>query len=186
LVPIVSLWLPILLSAVIVFIVSAIIHMMLPLHRNDYRKVPSEDAVMNALRGFNLTPGEYMMPRPDGPQGMKQPEFLDKRTKGPVAILTVFPSGTPNMGPQLGGWFLYSVVVGAFVAFVTGGAVAPGAPYLHVFHFAGLTAFACYTIGLWQNSIWLGRPWSTTFRHTIDGLLYAGMTAGTFGWLWPK
>jgi hypothetical protein len=185
-VPIVSLWLPILLSAVIVFVVSSIVHMMLPLHRNDYAKVPSEDAVMSALRGFNLTPGEYMMPRPDGPEGMKKPEFLEKRKQGPVAILTVFPSGMPNMGPLLMQWFLYSVVIGVFVAYVTGRAVPPGTSYLHVFRFAGATAFACYTVGLWQNSIWLGRPWATTFRHTIDGLLYAGVTAGTFGWLWPK
>ena len=40
-----ALWLPILLSAVIVFVASSIIHMVLPVHRGDYRKLPEEDRV---------------------------------------------------------------------------------------------------------------------------------------------
>src|SRR6266851_8791731 len=38
-----ALWLPIVLSAVIVFVASSIMYMLLPYHRSDYRKLPEED-----------------------------------------------------------------------------------------------------------------------------------------------
>ena len=47
-------------------------------------------------------------------------------------------------------------------------------------------AFACYAIAGWQDSIWFKRSWSTTLKNTFDGLIYALVTAGTFGWLWPR
>jgi|SRR6266487_6983884 len=185
-VPIASLWLPILVSAVIVFIVSSIIHMVLPYHHTDFAKVPSEDQVMESLRKFNLPPGDYMLPRPDSMKGMKSPEFKEKMTRGPVAVMTVMKSGPPSMGQSLVQWFLYLLVVGVFSAYVTGRALATGAPYLTVFRFAGCTAFLCYAVALWQDSIWYKRKWSTTLKNTFDGLVYGLMTAGTFGWLWPR
>src|SRR5258706_1503931 len=123
-----SLWLPILLSSVIVFLVSSIIHMALPWHKSDYPKVPNEDKVMEALRPFAIPPGDYMIPRPASAQDMRSPEFLEKRRKGPGMVLTVLPSGPPSMGSHLALWFLYSVVVGLLAAFVAGRAVPPGAP----------------------------------------------------------
>ncbi len=185
-VSIASLWLPILVSAVIVFVVSSIIHMMLPYHRTDYRKLPSENEVMEALRKFNIPPGDYMMPRPDGMEGMKKPEFIEKLNKGPVAVMTVMKSGPFNMRTSLLQWFIYSLVVGVLAAYVTGRALGPGAQYLTVFRFAGCTAFIAYAIALWQDSIWYHKAWSTTFKNTFDGLIYGLMTAGTFGWLWPR
>ena len=184
-VPLMSLWIPILLSAAIVFVVSSIIHMVLPYHRTDFRKLRDEDGVMDALRKFNIPPGEYMVPRAGSPKEMKAPEFIDKVKKGPVAIMTVMPSGQPSMGTNLLLWFLYSIVVGIFAAYVAGRALGPGTPYLAVFRFAGCTAFVGYAVALWQNSIWYKRAWSTTLKSTLDGLVYALLTAGTFGWLWP-
>jgi len=184
-VPILSLWLPILLSAVIVFVVSSIIHMVLPYHRSDFGKLPDEDGVMDALREFNIPPGEYVMPCAGSPKEMKTPEFTAKLGKGPAAFMTVVPSGPPAMGRSLIEWFLYSVVVGILAAYVTGRALGPGAHYLAVFRFAGCTAFIGYAVALWQNSIWYRRAWSTTLKSTFDGLVYALLTAGTFGWLWP-
>ena len=55
-----------------------------------------------------------------------------------------------------------------------------------MFRFVGASAFLAYTVALWQNSIWLKRAWSSTLKHTFDGLVYALVTAGTFGWLWPR
>ena len=185
-VPIASLWLPILVSAVIVFIVSSIIHMVLPYHHTDFATLPSEDQVMESLRRFNIPPGDYMVPRPQGMEGMKKPEFKEKMNQGPVAVMTVMKSGPPSMGQSLVQWFLYLLVVGVFSAYVTGRALATGAPYLTVFRFAGCTAFLCYAVALWQDSIWYKRKWSTTLKNTFDGLVYGLMTAGTFGWLWPR
>ncbi len=181
-----ALSLPILLSAVIVFVVSSLIHMVLPWHKSDYPKLVNEDQVMNALRPLGIPPGDYMMPRPSSGQEMRSPEFLEKMKRGPVAMLTVMPSGPVTMGKNLTQWFLFAVVVGVFAAYVAGRALPAGAPYLAVFRFAGVTAFLGYSAALWPMSIWYRRSWTTTIKGTIDGLLYALLTAGTFGWLWPR
>jgi hypothetical protein len=57
LVSLAALWLPILLSAVIVFIASSIMHTVLPYHRGDYRGLPDEDNLLASLRGAGLTRG---------------------------------------------------------------------------------------------------------------------------------
>jgi len=185
-VPIVSLWVPILVSAVIVFVVSSILHMVLPVHRSDYRKLPDENGVMDALRKAGVGPGDYMFPHAGSMADLKSPAFTEKRTKGPVASMTVMESGPVSMGPSLAQWFLYCVVVGVFAAYVAGRALEPGAHYLKVFRFAGVTAFVGYSLALWQNTIWYKRAWTTTLKANVDGLVYGLLTAGTFGWLWPK
>lgn len=181
-----SLWLPIVLSAVIVFIASSVMHMLLPYHRSDFRKIPSQDAVMEALRPFEIPPGDYMLPCGEGPESMKDPAFIEEMTKGPVVLLTVMPSGPPTMTGSLVQWFVYCVVVGVIAAYIAGRALAPGAEYLSVFRFAGCTAFVGYSLALVQNSIWYKRRWSTTLKSMADGLAYAVLTAGIFGWLWPS
>jgi len=184
-VPVMSLCIPILVSAVFVFIASSIIHMMLPWHRGDMKQLPSEDDVMEALRRANVTPGDYMTPYCSSMQAMKDPAFLEKRNKGPIAFLTIVKGGPPSMGSSLLLWFLFSVLVSVFAAYLAGRALGPGAPYLSVFRFAGAAAFMGYSLALLQNSIWYKRNWSATIKTMIDGLLYGLLTAGTFGWLWP-
>lgn len=181
-----SLWLPILVSAVFVFIVSSIIHMFLPYHRSDFAKVPSEDDVMDALRKFDIPPGDYVFPYAGSPEAMRSEEFQAKSKKGPAAFVTFVEPGPPAMGTSLVLWFVYSIAIGIFTAYVTGRALGPGAEYLNVFRFAGTTAFLCYAVALWQDSIWYKRKWSTTVKNTFDGLVYALLTAGVFGWLWPS
>jgi hypothetical protein len=185
-VTIVSLWLPILLSAVIVFIVSSIIHMVLGYHNNDFVKLPKEDEVMDALRPYSIPPGEYVMPYAGGSKEMGSPEFIEKLTKGPSAFMTVLESGPYKMGMQLTQWFVYCIVVGILAAYISSRALTAGADYLAVFRFVGCTAFIAHTAALWSNSIWYKRSWSTTLKSTFDGLVYALFTAGTFGWLWPS
>jgi hypothetical protein len=185
-VSIASLWLPILLSAVIVFVASSVIHMVLTYHKHDILALPKEAEVMAALRPFNIPPGDYGMPRPASMKDMGTPEFAEKRKKGPVAFMTVLPPGPPETAAQMVQWFLYSVVISLFSAYVAGRAVGPSADYLMVFRFVGTTAFMGYAMALPQFSIWYRRNWATTLRSMFDGLLYASLTAGTFGWLWPR
>ena len=180
-----SLWLPILLSAVFVFIVSSIIHMFLPYHRSDFVKVPSEDEVMDALGKANIPPGDYVFPYAGSMEAMKSPEYVEKMNKGPAAFMTVVKSGPPSMGGSLVLWFIYSLVVSVFAAYIASRALGPTESYLSVFRFAGATSFAGYSLALMQNSIWYKRKWSSTFKSMCDGLIYALVTAGTFGWLWP-
>ena len=181
-----ALWLPILLSAVIVFVASSIIHMVLPWHKSDYPKMPNEDKVRDALRPFAIPPGDYFVPRADDMKDMKTPEFAAKLNQGPVMVLTMMPNGQFSMGRNLGLWFLYCVVTGLFAAFVAGGALPAGTSYVRVFHVVALCTFMGYTLALWQMSIWYRRAWGTTIKSTFDGLIYALLTAGTFGWLWPR
>jgi len=180
-----ALWLPILLSAVIVFIVSSVIHMASPWHKSDYPKMPNEEKVMDALRPLAIPPGDYMLPRPSNRQEMRSPEFAEKVKKGPVLMMTVWPGGQTGMGKNLVMWFLYAVVIGVFSGYVASRALSAGGDYLAVFRFVGTTAFLSYSVALWQMSIWYRRSWTTTIKATVDGLIYALLTAGTFGWLWP-
>jgi len=181
-----ALWLPILASAVIVFIASSIIHMAPLWHRSDCPALPDQDRIMDALRPFTLKPGEHMLPRAADMKAMKAPEFIEKLKRGPVIYMTVLPNGPFSMSRNLIQWFIYTLVVGVFAAYVTGRVLPSDADYLHVFRVAGTTAFIAYAVGLWQQSIWYSRPWSTTLKLTLDGLIYALLTGGAFGWLWPR
>ena len=180
-----TLWLPIFVSAVLVFAASSVIHMLSPWHRSDYPKLVSEERVMDALRPLAIPPGDYMVPRPSSREELRTPQFVEKLKKGPVLMLTVWPGGSLSMGKQLGQWFVYAVVVGCFAGYVAGRALPGGAPFWSVFRFAGVTAFVGYSLALWQMSIWYRRSWLTTTKATVDGLIYALLTAATLGWLWP-
>jgi hypothetical protein len=185
-VTVLSLWLPVLLSAVAVFIVSSIIHMVLKYHANDFKKLANQDAVQEALRKFNIPVGEYMLPRCDHMKEMKDPAFIEKLNKGPVMLMTVMSNGSVSMGKSLGAWFVYCAVVSVFAAYITGRAVPAGTPYLEVFRFAGCVAFTGYTLALWQGVIWYKRPLSTVLKQTFDGLVFGLVTGGVFGAMWPK
>lgn len=178
-----SLWLPILVSAALIFVASALIHMFLGYHGGDLAPVSNEDATMAALRP--IPPGDYIMPHARGMEAMKSPEFVEKRTRGPVVLMTVMPPGPATMGKELTLWFVYCIVVSVFAAYLTSRAVMPGSEFWEVFRFAGTSAFLGYALAHWQESIWFKRKWSTTLKNTLDGLVYALITGAVFGWLWP-
>jgi len=185
-VSILSLLIPIALSAVFVFIASSIIHMATPWHSGDLNKVPNEDRVMDALRSFNIPPGDYGMPKASSMKDMGSPEFRARYKAGPVAFMTVRPAGEMSMTGSLVMWFIYSLVVSMIAGYIAGVAFGPGAEYLRIFQVAGCVAFTGYALGQAQESIWWGRSWGRTLRSMLDGLLYGLLTGGTFGWLWPR
>jgi hypothetical protein len=184
-VPLTALWPPVLLSAVIVFVASSIIHMALKYHQSDYRQLPEEDKILADLRPAGLTPGLYHFPFCTH-KDMKSPATQEKYKLGPVGFLTIYPSAPPAMPKFLGLWFAYCLLIALFVAYLTGHTVRPGAPYLAVFRVAGTAAFLAYSLGPLVNGIWKGQPWSMVLKEAFDGLIYSLLTAGTFGWLWPR
>ncbi|NJD09533.1 MAG: hypothetical protein FIB01_03470 [Gemmatimonadetes bacterium] len=184
-VPVRSLWLPILVSAVAVFVISSLLHMLLKYHNDDYLGLPDEAAILDALRPFHIPPGNYMFPRAGGLKEAGTPEFKAKWAAGPVGFVTIVANQAPGMAKELVQWFIYLIVVSIFAAYIAGRALDPGAPYLQVFRFVGATAFIGYCLALWQNTIWYKVRWTTALKQTIDGLIYAAFTAGIFGWLWP-
>ena len=180
-----ALWLPIILAAVIVFVASSILHMVLPYHRSDYGRLPEEEKIGAAIREAGVKPGLYMFPFCTH-QEMKTPEAQERFKRGPVGTMNVRPSGPVAIGKYLAQWFVYCLVVSFFTAYATGITLAAGTQYLVVFRVAGTVAFMAYGLSQLANGIWKGEPWSMVMKEVIDGLIYGLLTAGTFGWLWPR
>lgn len=185
--PVLNLWLPILLSAVICFLASSAIHMALKWHNSEYRQLPAEDDVRAAFQRAGAAPGQYVIPWCMDPKERGGEAMKRKYEEGPLALVWLMPNGMPNMGKSLGLWFVYLLVVGFFVAYLAGHVVPPGAhQYLKVFRVVGTAAFLAHGFGQVQGSIWMGKPWSAAVKDLLDALIYALLTAGTFGWLWPR
>lgn len=179
-----ALWLPVLVSAAVIFVASSIIHMLLGYHASDWRSLEREDGVLDALRPFALKPGDYVAPRPKSMAEISSPEFKAKVEKGPRVMITVMgPSSSMLRGLIL--WFVYSIVVAIFAAYVAGITLGRGAAYMDVFRVTSTVTFAAYALALWQGWIWYSRGLGYTLRSTFDGLVYALLTGGAFGWLWP-
>ncbi len=180
-----NLWLPILLSAVIVFVASSLMHMLLKYHQSDYRQLPNEENVRATLRAANLARGLYVFPYCTH-KDMKSPALMEKYKQGPVGFLTIVPNGPPNLPKFLIQWFVFCLLVGFFVAYLAAHTLTPGAEHMAVFQVVGTAAFLAYGLGNLSNGIWKGQTWSATIKEAIDGLVYGLLTAATFAWLWPR
>lgn len=183
---IVSLWLPILASAVAVFIASSLVHMALPWHKTDYRALPDEDRALESLRQLQLEDGNYHAPHAVSASNMKDPAFRQKLQQGPLVFLFIRRGGSVNMGSMMGLWFAYALLVAVLSAYLCSRTLAVGASYLSVFRVAGFATFLAYAGAQPIDSIWFFRNWSTTLKNVVDGLIYALLTGGVFGWLWPR
>ena len=181
-----ALWLPILVSAILVFVASSILHMVLPFHRGDLKKVPQEDDMLDALRRFNLPPGDYGAPMAGSMAAMHDPQFIEKMKRGPLVLMTVSAGGSGSMTKNLVQWFLYSLLVGTFAAVIASDSLMRGADYWDVCNFVAVTAFMGYSLALLQQSIWGRRSWVTTAKTMFDGAIYAVITGEVFAWLWPS
>lgn len=180
-----QLWLPILVSSVLVFLASSVVHMVTPWHKGDYRRLTNEDGVMQALRPFGIVPGDYMVPRPSSMEEMKSPAFLEKVEQGPKVIMTVLPGGPMTMTKNLAAWFVYLLVIATIAGGLDALVFRRGADGHEVFHVTMIASFLGYCAALWQMVIWYNRSIGTTLRSTIDGLIYAAITAGVFAYFWP-
>ena len=182
----IELWAPILLSAVIVFVVSSLIHTALQYHKNDYGQLKDETPIQNALSGFNIPAGDYFLPYCAGGEAMKSEEYKEKVKKGPVMVMTVFPAGGFGMAKSMILWFVYCVIVGIFAAYIASHTLDATTHYLEVFRIVGAAAFMGYSLALMQASIWYKKSWRSTIVSMVDGFIYALLTAGVFGWLWMR
>ncbi|MGA9334593.1 MAG: hypothetical protein WBV39_09990 [Rudaea sp.] len=184
-VSLVQLWLPVLMSAVAVFIASSIVHMLLKFwHMPDYHGFSNEDEVGAAMRKDNPAPGMYVLPY-CRMQDMNKPESIEKFKAGPVGFVILRPDGMPNMGKNLLLWFVFCLVVSLFCAFVAIGALDAGANSHRVFHTTALVALMAYAAGTFPMGIWWGQPWRAVIKDAVDGLIYALLTGAIFMWLWP-
>lgn len=181
-----ALWLPILLSSVFVFVASCIIHMAFKWHNPDYKALPNEDEVRNAIRKASPAPGMYVLPHCAEMKEMGSEAMQRKYAEGPVAMLFLKASGSPKIGPSLVQWFIFSIGVSLFAAYVASRTLPPAVHYLQVFRIVGTLSFVAYSAGAFPAAIWMGQPWKAAIKDMVDGLIFALLTAGTFGWLWPR
>lgn len=181
-----SLWIPVVVSAVAVFVASSVLHMVLKYHKADYKRLPNEDAVRDSLAKGSPAPGMYFTPFCDDMKQMKDPAIQEKFTKGPIAMVTVQQSGPPTLGKPLVLWFGFTLLASFVAAYVARHTLHPGADGREVMRITGSVAFAVYGIGRITDSIWKGRPWSNTAREMIDGGIYSLVTGLTFLVLWPS
>jgi hypothetical protein len=179
------LWMPIVVSAAVVFVASFFVWVVLPHHRSDWKQLPDEAAVRRAI-GKDVSPGQYVLPYAADSAAMQSEEYLNKCEEGPVGIVTLRASGRPAMAKPMAMSLVYYLVVSTAAAYVTGRVLGEGADYLSVFRFAGTTAMLAYSGSFFQAAIWFGRPWGPTLKEVADGIVYGLLTAGVFGWLWPR
>jgi hypothetical protein len=182
--PFLSLWLPVVVSAVAVWILSAVLHMVLKYHRADYKGLSDEASVADALRKQSPAPAVYMIPYCTGEQ-MKDPATRKKYEDGPVALITVMRSAAPAMGKYLLQWLLYCLFASFVAAYVARLTLHPGGDGMLAMRVTGSVAFAAYTFGYFHDSIWQGIPWSNSIRGIIDAIIYSIATGAVFCWLWP-
>ena len=180
-----ALFLPAVLSAVLVFVASSLIHMVLRWHRSEYKTFPNEDEVRAAIGKSAPVPGKYVLPFCEDGKQMATEEMQRKYAEGPNAVLFVRQNGPVQLGPFLGKWFAYSLVVSLVVGYVARATVAPGAETVQVFQVVGAAAWLAYAWAIPSDSIWMGKSWSSTFVYMLDGLIYAALTAAAFAWRWP-
>jgi hypothetical protein len=176
-----ELWLPIIVSAVVCWVASAIIWTALKYHNRDYRKTGDEEAVRAALKGNE--PGFYLLPYCLDPGELKSPGMKQKYDEGPLAYITMVPNGVPPMGGKLVAMVLYFIVIGVLCAYFVTFAVPPGADYLAIFRVTATVAFIANGFAVVPESIWFGRPWSITIKNFVDALIFGLLTGGVFGWL---
>ncbi len=180
-----DLWLPIVVSGVFVFVASAVIHMVLPIHRGDFKKLPGEASLLEAMRGQNLVPGSYMFPCAASMKDMNSPEMLAKMNLGPCGNMNVIPSGPCTIGKSLIQWFVLTLVIGIFVAYSAGLGLARGADSMAVFRVTTAIALLGYALSPVSDSIWKGVGWGITAKFICDGVVYSLITGAVFAWLWP-
>jgi hypothetical protein len=185
-VALVQLWLPILTSAVAVFVLSSLVHMVFKWHNSDYRALPNEEEVRAIVQKNDPAPGEYLLPYCPGAETARTPEFQQKFRDGPVGMLVLRRRGAPDMGKMLGLWFLYVLAVNLVAAYLATRAFPSGAAGLGIFRLTSTVVFLAYVGGSVQNGIWMGKPWRSVAKDVLDGAIYALATGAVFYWLWPQ
>lgn len=180
-----SLWLPILLGAVAVFIASSLIHMLFRWHNADYRKLPNEDDVRAVIRKGAPAPGQYVVPHCLDMKELQSPEMQQKFVDGPNALLWIRANGKQAMGPMLGQWFALNLLVAFLIAYIAAHTLAAGAAPMQVLRVTAAIGFLAYAVGSISDGVWFYKPWSAVGKDLLDALIYGFAGGAAFAFLWP-
>lgn len=185
-VPLPDLWLPILIATVLVWIASALMWTVMPHHKKDFKSIPDEDKVLEAMRSAGVKPGSYFFPFSEDRGEMASPEMKAKMEEGPMGTMIVMQPGAFAMAKPMILQAIYILLATVLVAYIGAVTMAPGTSYLTVFRVIATAAILAYAGAHAPRSIWFGRPWGNTFKELFDGLVYGLLTAGVFGSMWPQ
>lgn len=182
-----ELWQPILLSAALVFIWSAITWTVLPHHAKEWKGLPASEAVRDAVKAAGFQPGLYMFPWWEDPKARRTPEAQAKVAAGPTGMVTILKPGPMSMGAMMTKSLLGNIVVSVFTAYVVYHAFMPeglaAASYGSMFRIAGTVTFMAYAFGTLPDSVWFGKPWKSWLYAAGDAVVYALLVGGTFAGL---
>jgi hypothetical protein len=176
-----SLWLPIVVSGIVLFFASWAAWMLLPHHKPEWKGLPNEDGFLSALRSFNIPPGQYTFPHCGSPEQMKSDEFKRRMEAGPVGTITIWKSA-PSMGVNMLCTLLFFTIANLVIAYLAGIALDPGEEFLTVFRFVGTAGILTYGTANILNGIWFGRKMAADIA---DGVAYGLITGLVFALLWP-
>ena len=181
----IPLWLPILLSAVVVWIISAVVWMALPHHKRDFIALPDEDSFMDAVRKSGIKPGNYIFPDFRDSKAMKSEKMQKALNEGPVGHLSVWQ--TPlTMGSKMVATFIVYLVVSTLIAYLTRVALPGAAPFAKVFQVAATAGILAYCFSFIPNAVWFGSYKRTIAANIVDGIVYGLITGAIFAWRWPQ
>jgi hypothetical protein len=179
-----DLWLPVIVSALAVFVASFVVWTVLPHHKKDMKVLPDEKAWTECLSKLSIPPGIYMWPGCGSSEEMKSEEYKARYAAGPWGSVNIMRA-KPNFGRNLVLVFLVYLVISIFVGYITGLARPAGAESLAVFRVAGAVAVLGYCAGALPGAIFMGKPGRFVLTDFLDSLAYGLLTGLIFGWLWP-
>ncbi len=181
-----AIWIPIVLSAVAVFVASFIVWTLLPHHKADWSGIPGQDQIQKLMRDHNVGPGQYAIPYAPDPKDLQDPDVKKGFDQGPVGFFYVQNPGVPAMGGRILAMFIFQLVVSLTVGYLASRTLAVGTDYRQVFRFTSTIAFLAYGASSVQDMVWFGHSRAHTFKVLLDALAYGLITGGFFGWLWPN
>lgn len=192
--PFLHLWLPILLSAAAVWIVSTIFGMPFLHHKNDWIGLPAahENAFMDAIRAIGITPGNYLFPDFRTREAMESEKVKKALEQGPVGHLSLWQPPL-TMGGKLVGVFIVYLVASTLIAYLASVALPPlpktggeeGWGFGKVFQVVGAAGILAYCFSFIPSALWFGAYKRTIIVSIIDGIVYGAITGAIFAWLWP-
>ena len=175
---------PILLSAIAVFVISLAGRLLIGHHKADWNELPEEGDTMEFLRKSGIKPGCYIFPLVHSKEH-RTDELKEQRLEaGPWGTIHVWTS-QGNLGSRLLQTFTFHLVASFFIAYLGTLAIEPGAGFLKAFQVTGTAGILAYAFGGVPNAIWFSRHVRPAVLDVVDGICFGLITGVVFGLLWP-
>ena len=178
----VALWLPILVATVVLWVLSFVAWVVLPHHFGDFKKLDSENEMMELVKQANIPAGNYMFPYSGTKPEQDSKEYQDRYTEGPRGTLNVY--NMPNMGINMAQTILYFLITSLTIACITNVACPAGdaeTDFMKVFRIAGTIGVLTYASSGVLHKIWFkAKQWT----DMLDGAVYGVALGLIFAALW--